>query len=395
MVYLASGGFWLSVKTGVIILASLSVSVAFANLLPQETYGEYKYIFSMFGLLAIPTLMGMGQSITRSVAQGYDGTPLAALKIKMLWGTLGGLASAAIALYYLTQGNTTLAGGFGLMAIFIPFVDTLGVFNSTLAGKKLFKVSAFYESIIQIVSAVVMVGTLFLTDDLILILASYFLSHTITRLIVFQIVAHKYSENREVDQSAIAYGKHLSAMDVMSIVSNTLDTILLWQFVGAAPVAVYAFAKGIPSQISVALQRINALAFPKFAQRDFASIKHALVQKMLLLFGVMIGVVAAYIVAAPYLFSILFPQYMDSVLYSQIFALTLLFFPQKFIGTAFQAHARIKALYISNTVVPVARIVLALVLIPLFGIPGALAVELISRAINFSVLSILLIKTKV
>ena len=44
MVYLASGGFWLSIKTALSILIALSLSIAFANLLPKETFGEYKYI---------------------------------------------------------------------------------------------------------------------------------------------------------------------------------------------------------------------------------------------------------------------------------------------------------------------------------------------------------------
>jgi len=161
----------------------------------------------------------------------------------------------------------------------------------------------------------------------------------------------------------------------------------LWQFVGAAPLAIYAFAKGIPAQVNIAAQRIITLAFPKFAQRDYASIKKTLVHKMLLMFFLMLCVVAAYWIAAPYIFKIFFPQYMESVFYSQIFALTLLFFPQKFIGTAFQAHAKTRALYISTTVVPFARIIFALILIPLYGIPGVLIVEFSARTINFCILT--------
>ena len=104
-------------------------------------------------------------------------------------------------------------------------------------------------------------------------------------------------------------------------------------------------------------------------------------------------IVLAYVIAAPYIFALLFPKYMESVLYSQLFALTLLFFPQKFIGTAFQAHAHTSALYTTSIVVPIARILLALLLIPTYGILGALMAELSTRAVNLTLVSILFART--
>src|SRR3989344_3576832 len=108
MVYLASGGFWLGLGQ---IVASGSVfltSIAFANLLAPELYGIYKYVLSVFGMLAITTLFGMDSAVTQSTARGFEGTITPAFKEKMKWGTLGSLASLAIALYYYAQGNMTL-----------------------------------------------------------------------------------------------------------------------------------------------------------------------------------------------------------------------------------------------------------------------------------------------
>lgn len=134
--------------------------------------------------------------------------------------------------------------------------------------------------------------------------------------------------------------------------------------------------------MSNALQRLTTLAFPKFAERDFHETKRGLTGKMWKMLLLMVAIVIVYITAAPTLFALFFPQYLDSVLYSQIFALTLLFFPQKFIGTLFQAQEKTKALYITNTIVPISRIVFLVILIPLYGIPGALAAELLMRTVN-------------
>jgi len=394
MVYLAHGGFWLFLKTFVGAAIAFGLSVAFANLLSPTTYGEYKYIFSIFGLLAITTLTGMGPATTRSVAQGYEGTPSAILKTKIQWGLIGSAASVGIAIYYVARGNLELAGAFAIVALFLPFVDSLTIYNSVLTGKKLFKISTLYEIVVQILSAGVIVTTLFLTNNLLIILVAYFVSYTLIRFFVFRFVVVRHATNTNTDPATTTYGKHLSAMGVLSAISEAVDTILLWQFIGPAQIAVYAFAKGIPVQISAALQRITTLAFPKFAQRDFKIIRSTIGHKMLIMLAVMIGIVGVYVFATPYIFAIFFPTYTEAVIYSQFFALSLLFFPQKFIGIAFQAHAHTKALYIANTIAPVIRIIIALALIPFFGIAGAIATELIGRMVNFIVLYTLLIRSK-
>lgn len=394
MVYLTGGSFWLFLKTGLSAVLAFAVLIAFANLLPQETYGAYKYVFSLFGLLALPTLMGLGTSVIKSVAQGYEGTPAAVLKTKILWGFMGSAASAGVALYYGLQGNMQLAAAFGVVAVFVPFIDTFSIFNTILTGKQLFKVSVFYETVTQAVSSVAVVTALFLTDELWIILASYFLSMTAVRAIAFWHIVKTYTTNKNVDDTALSYGKHLSVLEVLVTAVDTLDGILLWQFVGAAPLAVYSFAKTIPLQVSGALRRIPTLAFPKFANRDLASIQKGIMPKLMLLFAILIPITIAYIVCAPFLFSLLFPQYVEAVPYTQFFALSLLLFPKKLFGTALGAHRCIREQYISAGVALSAKVIFMLLLIPSFGIMGAITAELLTQAVSFVTIVVLFFRAK-
>src|SRR3989344_667861 len=130
MVYLASGGFWLTLKMVIVGMLALALSVAFANLLPPQVFGEYKYFFSIFGLLAVTALPGLASSVMRSVARGFEGTTTIAVKTRMRWATIGSILAAGIAFYYYTQGNSTLAGAFLLGAVFLPFTDTFSMFNT-------------------------------------------------------------------------------------------------------------------------------------------------------------------------------------------------------------------------------------------------------------------------
>lgn len=394
MVYLASGGFWLTLKMVVAGILALALSIAFANLLPPQVFGEYKYFFSIFGLLAITALPGLGSSVIRSVAKGFEGTTLVAVKTRVRWAMIGSFGSAIIALYYYIQGNNILAGAFLLGAIFLPVTDTLNMFNTILTGKRLFKISVWYEASIQAVSISAIILAIFLTNNLIVILATYFIAYTTTRFIVFLLVLKRHATNKKVDTEAISYGKHLSVMEILGIVANTVDTILLWQFLGAVPLAVYSFAKAIPAQINSAFGKIATLALPKFAQRNWNDIRETMLYRITILFLVVLIAVATYIALAPYIFNLLFPKYLDAIIYSQIFALTLLAFPKKMLGAALNAHARKRELYIFYIATPILKITLVAILIPTFGIMGAIFSEISTQVFSLLLLSFLFFRTR-
>ena len=80
MVYLASGGFWLTVGQIISSAATFGLAIAFANLLPKETYGTYKFVLSIAGILTIFTLPGMVTSLTQAVARNFEGSVILALK---------------------------------------------------------------------------------------------------------------------------------------------------------------------------------------------------------------------------------------------------------------------------------------------------------------------------
>ena len=94
--YVFRGSFWFGVGHFVSTLSGVATAVAFANLLAPEIYGNFKYILSILPFLDISTLKRMDQSLTISVAKGFEGDTVNALKTKMKWGILGGLAGLAL-----------------------------------------------------------------------------------------------------------------------------------------------------------------------------------------------------------------------------------------------------------------------------------------------------------
>ncbi len=90
--------------------------------------------------------------------------------------------------------------------------------------------------------------------------------------------------------------------------------------------------------------------------------------------------VLLYIIIAPYLFKFFFPKYIDAVLYSQVAILSLLFFQKKLIAYTALAHASKKILYSMSIYASFFKIFLLIILLPIYGIWGAIFAELIAQA---------------
>lgn len=395
MVYLAKGSFWLTIGQGVSSLSSFLLAIAFANLLSKETYGNYKYILSIFGILSIFTLPGMGTAVVQSVARNYEGIVYLALKEKIKWGAIGGLLSLMLGIYYCFSNNFNLSISFTISSIFLPLMDTFSIYDAVLNGKKLFKKSTTYYIISQIFSTLLLVFSLFFVKNIYFILLIYFLSWTICRYIFYKVTINVIKLNNNIDLDTLSYGKQLSLMGVIGAIANYLDRLLLFHYLGAAEVAIYSIAIAPPEQIKSLLKNISVLALPKFSTKErdeVKKIKKIIYDKIIKVAVIIILITIIYLLLAPFFFGILFPKYHDSIQYSQLFSLSLisvaLFIPL----TMMQAQKMSKELYQFNLYTSSIQIILLIFLIPNFGLPGAIMARVISRFFNLTASIILMNK---
>ena len=71
MIYLAKGGGWLVFGQAIATFLGFFVSIAFANLISKESFGIYKFVLSMAGIVGAFSLTGLGVAVTQSVAQRF------------------------------------------------------------------------------------------------------------------------------------------------------------------------------------------------------------------------------------------------------------------------------------------------------------------------------------
>lgn len=394
MVYVAKGGFWLGIGQFVSSLSAFLTSIAFANLLSPDAFGIYKYIISINALLLITTLTGMDSAVTQSVARGYDGTLNTGVKEKMKWGVIGTMISFCIALYYFIQGNMVLSISFSITALFVPFFESFDMYNSLLWGKKLFDVQTKYNVIKKVISFFAVIITILLTKNIFIILAVYLLSTTIPNVILFYRTEKLYKSNISIDPESIGYGKNLSIINVIGLIVAEIDKILVFQYVGASDLAKYSLAMAPTDQIKGLMKNVNALAMPKFSQTNIVEIKKNLWNKVFILGFSTLLIVLVYILLAPIFFKLFFPKYLDSIIYSQVLAISLVpVVIAGFLHTILESQKANKELYQYNVYSNVLSLIVLWPLVYFFGLWGAVAAKTINRVTPL-ILGLSIIKNK-
>jgi O-antigen/teichoic acid export membrane protein len=377
--YLLQGGGWLTIGQGLSSVLSFVLAIAFANLLPKESYGTYRYVISWFGILSIATLPGLGVAVTRATARGYDGTLKRATLTYGKWGIVGTLAGFIVAATFLWRGQVEVAGLIAVAACFVPLYDLFNMYDAFLQGKKRFDRASLTGLVVKFGTTAALIVALLITKNLFAILISSFVVHALIELWQYRATVRTFVTNNDVDETSITYAKHLSAMNVLGTLASQLDRLLIFSLLGPAQLAIYSIAIAPGEQIKGLLKTSGSLALPRFAEQTRRAVQRTLTNKIIR-FSLLTGIVVlAYIIIAPFVFPLVFPAYSDSVGYSQLYALSLipmsLVIPISFL----QAHEAKKELYVYNISSYILQCILLIILIPAFGLTGAILARILSR----------------
>lgn len=383
--YIFKGSFWLTLGRLFSITSSLALAIIVANYVPPEVYGHYNYAVSIIGILTVFSLLGIGEAVTLAVARGHEGSIVPALITKMRWSILGSIIAASASGYYYFANNTNLAGLLLLSALALPFFQTPQLFNGLLTGRKLFRQLAVIQTICSVITSVVLGITFYLTNDVLTLFAIFLGSYMGVRWVSAWYIFKTYRPNNETEGGTISFGKHLSVMRIVNHISNHLDSILVWQFVGAGPLAVYSFATKIPNELFESVKGLQTLAMPKFASADTSTLKRTLPNKALKLLVIMIVLVGIYILIAPFIFHTLFPLYTDAIFYSQLFALTFLFLPKNFFYQLLISKGSTKHLYIVANSTQILQLLLIGTLAYQFQIIGIIIARILALIYNTTI----------
>lgn len=385
MVYLARGGFWLTAGQVLNSISAFLLSIAFANLVPKETYGTYKYVIYVAGLLSVFSLSGMNAAVTQAVARGLEGVLRQSFWLQLKWGLILFAAGLIGSGYYFTHQNPLLGYSLLMIAVFTPIINSANTYTAYLNGKKDFAKLARYTSLTSIFLSLTIFTAILLNQHALFLLLAYFLAlTTLNSIFYFKIVRNTASSPAQRNKEALSYGKHLSLANITLTIANYLDGALIFHFLGSANLAIYVFAVSPAEQIKALFKNIGSLALPKFSEKTAQDIKATLLKKILIFGAAIAAVVLIYILAAPLIYKLFFPKYLESVNYTRIYALSIIATTFLLPYSALQSQMAKKELYIYNIATSVFQIILLIILVYFWGLWGAVLSRLIGRFSNLA-----------
>lgn len=379
--YLIKNAPFLIAKNGIQSIAVLAVSIVAANYLAPEVYGSYKYILSLIAIAGIFSLTGSGEVLLRQTAKDGGAAVKYLIRKSFFYQLFPSLILVGISGYYFILDNQIFALSCLIAAILFPFYKTALLYQSFLNGTQRFKELALSGIITSIFTASVIGITMYAYNSPLLLVAAYVTTHTLVSVVLFLIIYKRHISTLQhtEDPAALNYSGHLSALNILSKTANHADNLIAFQLLGPAQLAVYSFAKTPVAQLVGYNKLLSSLVAPKFSKYTKLQIQNNLLPKILILFSVGLVLSIGYSLLAPFIFSLLFPAYMEAVIYTQILSLSLLTFPALLYKEAFLALEMKKALYITQITIPFTKITLLAVLGTLFGILGIVSATVATR----------------
>ncbi|MGH7141080.1 MAG: oligosaccharide flippase family protein [Minisyncoccia bacterium] len=350
MVYLFSGWSWSLVGQFASSLCSFALAVVVGHFFPKDAYGDYKYIIAAVALISTFSLAGLGTAVFQSIASGFDGALYEGFWLNLRWSVLVFLGAFVVASYYFFLDNPMLAFGILIGGCLSPVLASANLSGAYLNAKKDFRRANLYFSVIETALATgALIATIFITKNPLALAAVYFAANTIATLFLYWHIVRRYRPDpQKTDPEMLSYGKHLSVISILAGLAGNLDQILLFHFVGPIKLAIYNFAIAIPDQTKGPLKALDKMIQAQFANRPDDEIRRGMASKTLILTIFCIAMVALYIAVAPFVYKIFFPNYTDSVMYSQIYALsylTVIFTPA---GSYLTAKKKVREQYMGS-----------------------------------------------
>ena len=390
MVYLVSNSFWVNLNFLFVTIFSFLLSVAFANLLPKTEYGIYQYILAIAAFLTAFTFTGMNSAITQSVAQGREDILRSSICIQLAWNVIPAAAAFAAALYYFYQGNSVLGFGLICVSLSLPLINSFNSYSAFLNGRKDFRSAALYAMGGNTIYYVCIFLGIFLFPSAAALVCINLAVTTGAAVTLYLYTVRTHQPNTVKDPSAIPYARHLTGMNVLSVIAAHLDKILVFQFIGAAGLAAYALAVLLPERLAGSFKSLLYIAFPRFSDRNMSDIRAGIYWKSFLVLIVTLGSALAYSLIAPFLLRILYPEYLNIIPYSQVYALTFVATIGHLVTIILIAHKRLRELYVLNTIVPVLQIGALIIGIAFWGLWG-LIIARVASSVVFSVIAVFLL----
>jgi O-antigen/teichoic acid export membrane protein len=352
-----------------------------ARSMSKDAFGEYNMVLNTVGILTIFTLSGLNSSLVQAVARGYTGTYRATVPIAFGSSFLGSVVLLGTSGWYFLQGQVQIGQGLLVAAVLFPFAHGLVQWKSVVIGSGKFGQLLAHDGLASILTyGLIIVAVqrypgqytypIFL---MLLVPAIYNIALTVAEL-------RQISADAPVEAQNISYGIKTTLYSSLGAIGSNIDRVLLFWFLSPAALAVFVAAGRIPDLLSATVQDIAAVLAPRLAKhKSYTKRLDRFFRVLSLVYGIVIVIFA--FTAMPFVVPFLFGgDYSDAIPYAQALTcsvavgyLSSLRF--RYIRSKIDARGFRDVTLVSSAV----RLVSFLLLVPPFGLVGAVISTFVYR----------------
>jgi O-antigen/teichoic acid export membrane protein len=376
------------------VLAALGAYYFIVRALSKDNFGEYHYILSVVNIVSIVSLKDMNNAVMQSIARGFLGTYRKSIFIALASNSVGSMALFAFSGWHFCHDEFELATGFLIAAVFFPFVHGLLQWHSIQIGKEDFIKNLTHKGgELFLMYGLIIAGVILMPGTLLIPLLFTLLIPALHNGFMTIISYRSVPNDSPVEDGSITYGVKTTIYSAANIISMHLDKLLLLFFLSPAAVASFVAADRIAELFRNITTDISVILSPKFAKYDHYTRQ---LDQYLKLFVFTFGVATiafAFTLLPPLMLFLFSDNYADAIPYAQALLCsvtignmaTLRF---RFIRSKIDTKSH-RTVLISTSL---ARILTSLILIPLFGVAGAVASAFLYRIYMTVVVNIMIKK---
>jgi len=371
MVYLFNNSFWVFLGQMATSLTALVVMILLANILSKETLGSYRFVVSAITILSVFTLQGMNPAVVQSVARGNKLDIQAIIKTKILWGLMGLVVTFGISGYYFLQGNALLGTAFSIVAVSLPLYGAYFLYFFYLQGQQKFAQASITQALGRIFFMIVMVGTALVSPTLLPLVVAFLFATIFAQWAGYLWFKKEAPQDTNQDPELNSYAFQITWLGAISLIAANVDKILVWNFLGAEALAIYAIALMFPQESSRIARIISQVILPKLSERAGQINIMSFFKKLVLFEAIMLLGWFVYALLAPFIFAWFFPLYTESIGISIVSMLILLSMPLYMIRQFFIANKNKKELNRVLMITPILQIIVLYIGLTFYGLHGA------------------------
>jgi O-antigen/teichoic acid export membrane protein len=376
----------LVVSRGFVAGAGFLASALWAHYFSKDSYGRYQILVAVASVVASFCLTGLDDATLISAAKKKDGNLWPIIKLRLIASTIGAVAIAVWAIVRYWYPDPILAEAMLVSAaLFIP-AQLASIWQSFTNGKGKFRALTIGQVALSsgnLVAVATFVAAGATSHSMLpwVVLGGQGATATIGILLQFWLRNIKETDDR--DPAIIRYGHHVTVASLIGWVFSA-DRLIVGEVMTPADVAVLSVAIVLPAQVKVFFNAFEQVFLPGVTAAASVADAWVYIKPRMFRLGaayITLGLIGFFLL--PILIPLFFSQrYIDAVPYAKwLWLSTCMASPFVFLASILNAQQDRRFLYTRRLSSQLILLAMFFILIPQFGLLGAIVARIINHAI--------------